>query len=667
MFIDCKTDLERNEYKRTKKLQQEVDIWLKQYQPDFYRIQRIGSYNEVLDAICDLVEIPSKEDRFLHFVDYRYLFDTTRGYRFENLTPDFEAIVCKGLVGMKYSQSELTNAFCADYNHTIDSLIRLAERIADTLEDRGDAEGAACFRNMVVQPACGLEEALQRILFLDQMFWQMGHRLVGLGRLDMILAKVYQKDIQAGKLSRIDALEVVCKFLQELHKYYWLKSNVLMGDTGQIIILGGKHESNQYDCNDLTYLFIEAIMQLQLPDPKILLRVSENMPRDLMELALKCMQTGVGSPILSNDDVVIPRLLDFGINKEDAHQYGTSACWEPLIPGKSISPNNMDYLSYPKVLKHTWDKLSEGQQASVSDFNQWMQAFYEELHTELRAVTDRISVHRLQYDPLLSVFTRDCYEKKQDVSYGGARYHNYGITTVGLANTVNALLNLRKLVFEENRYTFQEATEALVHDFEGYEKLQKELKNSGLKYGSDCEDVVTLTNEILHATTKAVEDYRNYMGGRLKLGVSAPSYVDAAKDFPATFDGRKQGEPFAVHISSDSGNAYTEILNFAAALDYGENRFNGNVVDIMVAPHFIENHFDKMIDLLLSGIDVGFFQLQMNVIGSDTLIDAKKNPAKYPNLVVRVWGFSAYFHELPEEYQDVLIKRALANEGKEIA
>lgn len=667
MFEDCKTDLERNEYKRTKKLQQEVDIWLKQYQPDFYRLQRIGSYNDVFYEICNLVEIPSKEGRFLHFVDYRYLFDTTRGYRFENLTPDFGAIVYDGLEKMQYSQSEIDVPFCADYNRTIDSLMHLALRIADALENDGDINGADCFRNMIKQPAAGLEDALQRILFINQIFWQMGHRLVGLGRLDMILIEVYQKDLQAGKISRTDALELICEFLQELHKYYWLKSNVLMGDTGQIIILGGNNVSGRYECNDLTYLFIEAIMKLQLPDPKILLRVGENMPKDLMELALRCMQTGVGSPILSNDDVVIPRLLDFGIEKEDAYQYGTSACWEPLIPGKSISPNNMDYLSYPKVLKYTWDKVTEEKQAFGSGFEQWMKVFCEELYKELQAVVERISTHRLQYNPLLSVFTKDCYKNKRDVSCMGARYNNYGITTVGLANTVNALLNLKKLVFEEKRYTLREATDALAHNFEGYEELQRELKNAGAKYGSDCEEVIALTNEILYASTKAVEDYRNYMGGRLKLGVSAPSYVDAAKDFPATFDGRKQGEPFAVHISSDTSNAYTEILNFAAAIDYGENRFNGNVVDIMVAPHFIENNFDKMVDLLLSGIDVGFFQLQMNVIGSDTLIDAKKNPMKYQNLVVRVWGFSAYFHELPEEYQDVLIARALANEGKEIA
>lgn len=663
MFKDCKTDLERNEYKRSKKLQQEVDVWLKKYQPDFYRLQRIGSYNDVFDAICDLVEIPQKQGIFLHFVDCRYLFDTTRGYRFENLTPDFGVVVFNGLESLKYPATDMTNEFCKDYNRTIDGLIRLSGRIAESLEENNDGKFAQYFRNMISKPASGLEEALQRILFANQMFWQMGHRLIGLGHLDQILWDVYQTDIHSGGISREDALKLLCDFMKELHNYYWLKSNVLMGDTGQIIILGGKNPENQYECNELTYLLIEALMQLNLPDPKILLRVSADMPKGLMELALKCMQTGVGSPILSNDDIVIPKLLDFGVLEEDAYQYGTSACWEPLIPGKSISLNNMDYLSYPKVLKKVWEHENAFQ---TTDFTQWMALFYEELEKELHVLTEKISEYRLQYNPLLSVFTKDCYDRKSDVSVRGSRYHNFGITTVGLSNTINALLNLKQLVFEEKRYTLKEVEGILASDFEGNEQLQKQLRENGKKYGTDDVDVITLTNEILRTSTKAVENYNNYMGGLLKLGVSAPSYVDAARDFPATFDGRKKGEAFAVHISSERGNGYTEIINFAAALDYSENRFNGNVVDIMVSPHFIHNNYDKMVALLLGGIKVGFFQLQMNVIGSETLIEAQKNPEKFSDLVVRVWGFSAYFHELPKEYQDVLIKRALENEGKDV-
>ena len=84
----------------------------------------------------------------------------------------------------------------------------------------------------------------------------------------------------------------------------------------------------------------------------------------------------------------------------------------------------------------------------------------------------------------------------------------------------------------------------------------------------------------------------------------------------------------------------------------------------MITPSFIEDNFDKMIDFLMISIKLGFFQMQMNVTSSEILIKAKANPKEYENLIVRVWGFSAYFNDLPENYKDLLIERALKNEGK---
>ena len=157
--------------------------------------------------------------------------------------------------------------------------------------------------------------------------------------------------------------------------------------------------------------------------------------------------------------------------------------------------------------------------------------------------------------------------------------------------------------------------------------------------------------------------FENPLGGKYKFGLSAPSYITSAVNCKASFDGRKNGDPFGVHISSDASNAYTELMQFASKLDYNENRFNGNVVDFMVSPSFIENNFDKFVDFLMLSIKVGFFEMQMNVVSSKTLIEARKNPNKFPNLIVRVWGFSSYFKDLPDSYKDYLIERALNSES----
>lgn len=664
MFKDCHTDLEKNKYKTEKLLQKENDQWLKENDFEFYQVQRTGAFCDIFELICKRVEIPETKERFLHFIDHRYLFDTTRGYRFENITPDYSCMIRNGLCNLKYTDCEVINKFCEDYNRTIESLIFLIRRICahEKLSDNGYAKKrVAYFENMIAKPAESFEEGLQRILFFHQMFWQIGQRLMGLGHLDNILIDLYEKDLKDGKLSREDAELLIGDFFEALHRYCWLKSNMLLGDTGQIIILGNRGKNGEYVYNELTYLFIEVTAKKQLPDPKILLRVDNNTPRKLVEAAMRCIQTGVGAPILSNDDEVIPRLAAFGVSEEDARQYGVAACWEPLIPGKSISPNNMKSITYPRAMQAVWERKDI---ETLDTLEKWMEAFYEEVQKEINGIIDIISEARFQYNPYLSIFMHDCFDRKQDVSCGGAVYNSYGLTTVGLSNTVNAVLSLKELVYDTQEYSLQEVREILKKNFEGYASLRMRLKETSNKYGMDEPEIIALSNDILVKTSKMVQNFRNYMGGRLKIGVSSPSYIDAAKDVMASFDGRKCGEAFGVHISSETNNGYTEIINFASKLNYDENRFNGNVVDFMVAPSFIEHNFDKMVDLVLAGIKIGFFQLQMNVIGSGVLMEAKKKPEKFPELVVRVWGFSAYFRDLPEEYQDVLISRARQNERR---
>lgn len=655
MLFEKMTDLEKNQYKRLGKLKEEYDLLNKEKYHQYYCAQRIGSYHEVFDKTCEYMMIPEVTERFLYFLDPQFLFDTTRGYRFENFTPDYSVILENGLESLKYKDKELDNTFCEDYNAVIDSMIRLINRI---IEKQSDERIKKYFSNMLKSSANSFEEALQRLLFANQLFWQMGHRLVGLGHLDLLLYPYYKKEMEAGKLNRHQATLMMKDFLSVLHQYYWLKSNVLMGDTGQIIILGGSDSEGNYVCNELTYLWIEALKELRLPDPKILLRVNQKMPRDFMELAVRCMETGIGSPILANDDVIIPSLLEYGIDGEDVYEYGTSACWEPLVPGKSISLNNISYLKYPQAFVDMLEEISGDE-----TYEDILNIYYEKLRLELEKIQKNISEFRLQYNPLLSVFMKDCFDNKKDVSCGGAKYSNYGITTVGLANVVDSFLNIKKLVFEEKRISLKDVKDILASNYEGFEGLRLDLKDLENGYAYDDDYVIALSNSILKKTTEYTKDFRNYLGGSLKFGVSAPTYIDAAKDFPATFDGRKKGEAFAVHISTNRRYAYTAIINFASALDYKENRFNGNVVDLMITPQFIEKNFEKFVDLLMIAVEVGFFQLQMNVVGSEILIAAKKNPEKYPNLIVRVWGFSAYFNELPEEYQNVLIQRALQNEG----
>ncbi len=211
--------------------------------------------------------------------------------------------------------------------------------------------------------------------------------------------------------------------------------------------------------------------------------------------------------------------------------------------------------------------------------------------------------------------------------------------------------------------TLKEFNKLRINNFNNDKKIIKELKNNNIKYGQDNKECIELTNKIIKEFSKTLNSKRNPLGGKYKFGLSSPSYINESKNFAATFDGRKNNEPFAVHISCDLSNAYTELVSFASKLDYSENRFNGNVVDFFVSPNFIEDNYEKFLSFLILSINVGFFEMQMNVVNSKTLIEARNNPEKFPNLIVRVWGFSAYFKDLPNEYKDYIIERALKCES----
>ena len=602
------------------------------------------------------------DDNFVFSIDpYKLLYSDLS--TIENTTIDYEICLNKSLNDLK---KEIENLKSGDYKNTqlnaIEAIEILLNKVIQSLKKsnkKNKEKYIKYFENIKDRKAESFEEALQRILFYNQVLWQSGHNLNGLGRLDKILDSYYKND---KKMDKEKASKLIEKFIGTLHSYYWIKSSALLGDTGQIIILGGMDEKKHYFSNDVTYIFIEAIKKLQLPDPKVLLRISKNTPRDLIKLSIDCIKTGVGCPLFANDDVIIPKLIKFGYEKKDAYNYVTSACWEPLIPNKSVEQNNIRSLVFMRPFNEMLNSEDLSKIDNTKDLIKTYKVYLEEYVKNFIIELDNIEY---EIDPIMSMFVPNCNTVEKDVTKGGSYYNNFGATSVSLSNVVNSIINVDKLVFNEKKYSLQELNELRKNNYNGSENVVELLKNQPIRFGKDDEYVYDIFNDITTFTNKILEKTYNKNGGRLKIGFSAPTYIIESKDEEASFDGRKNGDPFIVHISSDIPSlAYTELINFASKLDYTGNRFNGNVIDFMVTPSFIENNEEKFIDFLMLSINVGFFEMQMNVVSSEILIRAKENPKEFPNLIVRVWGFSSYFNDLPEEYKDVLIERALRSEGK---
>ncbi len=598
-----------------------------------------------LSEFLDKIEIGTIEnDSFIYNVDC-YKGMEHKAELYGNYTVDYDMAINGFLDADKEATCVLSNHF------------ERYRRSGKLLEKHGrqlDAIGS-----LFQRPAESVFEGLQRVLFYNQLLWQTGHTLNGLGHLDWLLDDLYRRDMEAGAVTRESVAELIKDFFRALHEYYRFKSASVIGDTGQIIIIGGRNRDGRYCCNDLTYLFIEVSKELRLPDPKVLLRCTADMPEDLLELAVDCIATGIGAPLLANDDEIIPAMLSCGYDAEDAYNYGTSACWEPLIPGLSFEPNNIASLNFAVP----FTRMANQSEFDAVDSTEEVISLYEDaLREYIREILTPLTVKQFEPDPLLSLLSPSCMEQRRDITRGGAKYNNLGLTSVGLGSVVNSILNLDKMVFAGGSFKLKDLNEARKENFFGRNELVEELKSLSPAFGSDAEMVVALTKRLIAFTSEEFKRYKTPYGGVFKFGLSSPSYISGANSVPATFDGRRDGEPFSVHISSASALPTTELISFATKLDYRENRINGNVIDFIISPGMLKENRGKYAALLRAGLKGGIFELQVNVVDSKTLIAAKADPTLFPNLVVRVWGFSAYFNDLPEEYKDVLIKRAVESE-----
>ncbi len=620
----------------------------------FFYFNKANQYKRLLENIRISIK---KNKRFQVWIDTNIYFSNIE-HVIDALPPDYGLIINNSLNELlqrnkKNGKVAINNRLC------LFAIKNYIYRIINHIDQINDGDiylnnSINFFKSMIDSKANTLEEGLQRILFWSSLFWQTGHRLVGLGRLDKVLADLERPDDD----EMLD--NIIIDFMRDLHDFYGFKSNELLGDTGQLIELGGKELDGSYYINDLTYGFIRAARKIKLPDPKLMLRVSHNIPEELLLLGIRCIASGIGSPILANDETIIPALETWGYSEIEAHNYVTSACWEPLAYGKGFGRGNLANIDFAEAFVNTYE---DEEFLKLKTYEELVDLYKSKLVREVRRCLNVIDSIYWEEDPLMTLFTCDCLIYDKDISEGGAKYSDYGILSVGMSNAVNSIFNIRDKVFKEKKYTLFELKSICNLNYKEHE-LDRQYLYEANYFGNDEEDVIAFVNDIMNLVSCECEKYRNRYGGKVKFGLSSPNYLDHGKNVRATMDGRKEGVSLSTHISCKNGLPYTNLINFASKLSYSMNKCNGNVIDFFVSPTLLLDNIDKFKNLIYAAINEGFFEMQMNVVDSSVLLKAKERPEEYGSLVVRVWGFSAYFVDLPIEYQDVLIQRALESESR---
>ena len=529
-------------------------------------------------------------------------------------------------------------------------------------------------------------EASQVLYFIQYLLWVEGGYLIPLGRYDQYMLPFYEADIKSGRYTKEQIIEIMeCFFIKlnfEIDQTHGGDGKI-ESDTGQTVTVGGVDpETGEDVCNDLTILVMDTKLDTRITDPRIHVRFNDKTPYEVWEKSAELTAAGMGFPTYDCDENIIKALTSHEeYSLEDARDYALSGCWEVIIQGKSINANLgdidclrslewalndgynvLEYNTKAKGLRDGKWGLSTGNPASFYTFEDLMRAFYAQMKHNIDTIACNQYKSRMTYSPFYSAVVDDCMDNGKDIASGGCRYFETDFQMSSLGNCADALYAIKSLVYEQQRYSLPEFIDILKDNYEGHEDLRQEIVTKSPKFGNDQDEVDEIANDIVKFFSREVTKHKNAFGGPYRARIaSALGYVSIARALGASADGRNAGDFYGADLSTGLGaerNGATGVVMSAGKIDTSRLA-GGSILDMKLHPNTLATKElrAKLIDLIKVYFKLGGLQVQFNVVDRETLLKAKENPQDYPDLMVRVWGFSTYFISLGEDYQDQIIER----------
>ena len=538
------------------------------------------------------------------------------------------------------------------------------------LEKMGKREEAEICKRVPKYPARSFREAVQSFFMQHIVVMKENpHGGNSPGRLDYYLWPYLETDLQNGVITEDEAQalmeELFLRIDERIHKI----------DTwGESIVLGGTHQNGQSAVNPLSYIMIKAFMKYDITHPYLYASISKNAPKDFIKLCANYVINGNNRAQILNDEAIISALVKSGVSEKDAHLYYCGGCMEIGVQGATsdlLFTGGHSFIQllefcitggYSLVSKKQLDYFPTKNLADFNDFESFYDYFIKQckrvlnLHLEyMDMFSEQAEISRPLY--LISSMIDDCLTKGRNIHGGGAKYHDYGATFMGLANTADSLTAIKQAVFDSKLCTANELIEALKANFEGYEDLHKTLLNLP-KYGQEHSEADGMMVRMTEEISNHYLSYKNRFGGYGKpvilAFIWAPWYGATAG---ASADGRKSGMPLSHAVTPQSAGmtkGITAAMNSCSKLNF--DLFPGGATTMWDLDHSWAN--EELVEwLILSFFKQGGQFFQGNVTDVKDLIKAQEHPEDYPHLIVRVGGFSARFVWLGKDVQDEIINR----------
>ena len=503
---------------------------------------------------------------------------------------------------------------------------------------------------------------------------------MSIGRVDQYMYPFYKADIEAGRMTPYEAFDLAGCMLIKMSEMMWLtsegSSKFFAGYQPFVnMCVGGVSREGRDATNDLTYLLMDAVRHVRIYQPSLATRVHNTSPQEYLKKIVSVIRSGMGFPAVHFDDTHIKMMLAKGVDIEDARDYCLMGCVEPQKSGRLYQWTSTAYTQWPICIELVLNRgvpLWYGKQVcpDLGDLSQFdtFEKFDAAVKEQIRYITKWSSVatvisqrvHRdLAPKPLMSIMYEGCMEKGRDVAAGGAMYNfGPGVIWSGLATYADSMAAIKKLVYDDRKYTLQQLNEALKANFEGYDAILADCL-AAPKYGNDDDYADDIAADLIAFTEREHRKYRTLYSILSHGTLSISNNTPFGQLLGASAGGRKAWQPLSDGISPTQGADYkgpTAIIKSVSKMS-NDNMNIGMVHNFKLMPGLLDTPEGEqgIITLIRSASILGNGEMQFNYLDNKTMLEAQQNPKDYRDLVVRVAGYSAFFVELCKDVQEEIL------------
>jgi len=452
--------------------------------------------------------------------------------------------------------------------------------------------------------------------------------------------------------------------------------------------LGGVDEEGRDACTDLTDCYLDAALMVRVSDPTFGFRYSKVTRKETLRRVFECQRHGLGYPSMRNDDVLIPNLMHwFGHPLKEARRWLHQACMAPAPDTKYGAPP----VRYPQASLASGSKaislalfdgfdqvtqmqigLKTGDSEQFKTFEDFYDAWYAQL-TEAFKLTTRLEhinrwVEAKYYPkPMTSALFERCVETGENSAQAKER-SSLWYTLFCFNETGDCLAAVKKLIYDDKKYTMADLKKALEANWDGYEDMRRDFMNVP-KWGNDddyADQMFVRVYDDLAKMSWSVRDINGSPWATLPEAVAAN--ITQAPKIGALPNGRRLGDPlYDGGCSPGPGfdkKGPTAVLKSVSKLDHiGSVR--ATLLNQRLSPQQLqgEKGFALWDAYIKTWHDLGINHVQFNMVDNETLYAAQKDPEEYSELIVRIAGYSAHFVEMNKMTQDAIIGRNVQQLG----